>query len=337
MEKIVGHERVIAFLERTAEEVRPAHAYLFTGREGVGKKKVAVTFACMLNCPDPKADPDRTCHVCRRIVAGNHPDFTLETPERGIIRIDTIRGLQNFFRYAPVEGQYRVIVIDDAHKMNLAAQNALLKTLEEPPPRRILILVTARPYALLATVRSRCRRVRFGPIPFEGLVEVLARDRGVPRERAEALAAMSYGSMSRSLEMDATSFLELREKVVSALEDPGAGGVGGLMELSASISGDSKGALDAIEIAATWIRDLLVTKIVDDTSLLIHRDSLDRISFTAQHHREEELLYAYGELVRASELIESDINVNRNLVTDVMLLRIARTLAGPGLGVVQTG
>ena len=333
---LIGHEDEIAFLQRTVTDDRPAHAYLFTGAEGIGKKLVAIKLACMLNCPEPAADKDSSCRVCRRIVAENHPDFVIERPQRGIIRIERIRGLQNFFRYAPVEGRYRVIIIDDAHLMNRSAQNALLKTLEEPPQGRILVLVSAKPFLLLSTVRSRCRRVRFGPLPIGPLAELLEKRRGVVRQKAQVLAAMSCGSVSRAIDMETSNFLDLRELIISTLADPGRSGLGGLLEVSAAISTDRKTAMEAIEIAATWVRDLLMERVLGDTSSLIHRDLLDRISSEAQHHSSERLLSAYEELAEASRLIEADINVNRNIVTDVMLLKIARILAGPSFGLARS-
>ncbi|MGB6066857.1 MAG: DNA polymerase III subunit delta' [Desulfomonilaceae bacterium] len=333
---LVGHENNLALLKQTVREGRPAHAYLFTGPEGIGKQRVGLKFACLLNCPGAHDDLEVSCPVCRRIIAEKHPDVTIERPEKGIIRIDRIRNLQAFFKYAPVEGRYRVTIIDDAHLMNRSAQNALLKTLEEPPAGRILILVTARPSLLLPTVRSRSRRMRFNPIPVSSVAEVLEQ-KGIPLEKARALAAMSSGSVSRAMEMDASSFLDLRERVVSALADPMGKTIGGLLELSAKISTDKHTAVQAIEIASTWIRDLVLERAGFNLTGRVHGDILDRIASAAQHHNSRQLLSVYDELVKASSLIEADINVNRNLVTDVMLLRIARILAGPSLGVVMAG
>lgn len=332
---LVGHERVIDLLDQTVEQGRPAHAYLFTGREGIGKKLAAIRFACRLNCPDPALDPNGTCGVCKRIVQGNHPDVTIEVPDRGQIRIDRVRSLQSFFRYAPVEGAFRVIIIDDAHTMNPAAQNALLKTLEEPPKGRILILVTATPYFLLPTVRSRCRRIRFAPLDTGTLADLLERERGMSPQRAHALAAMSGGSVSRSLEMDSPGFSDLQEQMLSFLTDPGGNGISGIVDVSAAISSDRKRALDAIEIAVKWTRDRMVESVADEDANPIRDYSLDR-NPSADHQRTDEAyLSVYDELSRASELIGADINVNRNLVTDVMLLRIARILAGPAFGVTR--
>ncbi|MFH1112546.1 MAG: DNA polymerase III subunit delta' [Pseudomonadota bacterium] len=333
MANLIGHERVMEVLERAVREGRPAHAYLFTGREGIGKKRAAIDFACRLMCPGPEADRDATCPVCRRIVARNHPDVAVETPERGIIRIDRIRILQGYFRYAPIEGEFKITVIDDAHTMNAAAQNALLKTLEEPPAGRILILVTSKPFLLLPTVRSRVRRIRFAPLSVDEVAGILERDRGVPAQRAEMLASMSGGSVARALEMDDSGFLDLRDNMLTVLKDPGALGIAGIVEMSSGLSSDKKRAADAIDIAVTWIRDQLTTLVGGDAWPYPRGDSPGEDSSAPCRFTARELLSVYDELLRASALIEADINANRNLITDVMLLKMARVLAGPTFGI----
>ena len=333
MSFLLGHEAVMEFLERTATQGRPAHAYLFSGREGIGKKTAAVAFACFLNCPEPGHDPDHSCPVCRRINSGNHPDVIVEEPERGMIRIEQIRGLQNFFRFAPVEGRYRVIVINDAHLMNRQAQNALLKTLEEPPPGRILILVSAKPSLLLPTVRSRCRGVRFGPIPASKLAGLLEQKRGLDTDKASTLAAISGGSVAKALEIEKSDYLDLSRQVISILAEPGKSGIKGLLQVSKEISRNRKTAADALDIASGWVRDLLVQRILSDPSQAIHRDFLDMTISRAQHHSTRTLLAVYHELMKATDMVQADTNINCNMVIDVALLKITRLLAGPTLGI----
>jgi DNA polymerase-3 subunit delta' len=329
MNALVGHEKILKFLERAVLDARPAHAYLFTGLEGVGKKLVSVRFACMLNCPDPIGDRFASCPVCQKIAAEKHPDVTVERPEKGAIRIDRIRNIQSSLKYAPVEGNWRVVIIDDAHLINRSAQNALLKTLEEPPASHMLILITANPNLLLSTVRSRCRRIRFGSLSREEIIEILS-CRGVSEEKARVLADLSSGSVARANDMDNPNFMEMRDRVIGFLADPSACGIAGTLELSADISGERSGALDAIEIAKGWIRDVLTWHAGAPDR--VERQSLDIIAATAQHHSSQQLLSAYEELATASDLIQADFNVNRNLVTDVMLMKVMRILAGPSLG-----
>jgi DNA polymerase III subunit delta' len=329
---LLGHEKTLTFLERTVAEGRPAHGYLFTGPDGVGKRLVAKRFACMLNCRRPVDDRQGACSACRRIEAEQHPDFLVERPEKDSIRIDRIRQIRSFFQYAPVEAAYRVCVVDDAHKMNRSAQNALLKTLEEPPAGRVLILVTSKPALLLPTVRSRCRRIRFAPLPQKDLADLLQHE-GVAADRAAVLASMASGSISRAREMNEPKFLSLRERILAVLVEPGRVGIAGGLGLSAEISGDRRTAQDAIEIACAWIRDVALAKAGSQTAPPIHRDFLDRIDSAAQHLDSGQLFAVYDELTEASDLIDAAMNANRTLVSDVMIFRILRLLAGPTLGV----
>jgi DNA polymerase III subunit delta' len=333
MNVLVGHERALAQLARSAGVERPAHAYLFTGTEGIGKKKAAVKFACMLNCPHPSTDPDESCSVCRRIHAEAHPDVMIERPLRGAIRIDRIRYLQNFFRYPPTETTWRILIIDDAHSLNRSAQNALLKILEEPPPGRLIILVTSRPYLLLSTVRSRCRHIGFAPISQETLAEFLQREHGVSLEKSWILAGMGCGSISQALEMDTPGFLRLRETMISALSDPGARGISGLLELSAEISSDRKSISDAILVAFSWIRDLLHCTMADDGSTVINRDFVESLPEISSRFTRAQLFGVYDELLKGSQLIDAEINVNRNLAMDVMFLKIGRIFLGTDFGI----
>jgi DNA polymerase III subunit delta' len=340
MSLLAGHENILASLEQAVLQGHPAHAYLFTGRDGIGKKLAAMLFAAMVNCPEFPRDAEASCSVCRRILGRKHPDVIVESPARGMIRIDQVRDIQRFCQYAPIEGQHRVVVMDDAHALNRAAQNALLKTLEEPPSRRILILVTSKPFVLLPTVRSRCRRVRFSPLAPSVLASLLEQQ-GIAPEKASVLAAMSGGSASRALEMNTSNFLNLREKVLAVLTDSGKIGIRERLELAAEIATDRSTVRDAIDIALSGIRDLLSVRAGNESLEFINIDLLDRIVSEAQHLTSEELLSMYEEFSKASELTEADFNVNKNLVMDVLLLNILRIQngdpAGPRAAGLQTG
>lgn len=322
----------MALLERTVSEGRPAHAYLFSGMEGVGKNLAAIRFAAMLNCPGPPHESPDACSVCRRILTGKHPDFGIERPMRGSIRIDRVREIQSGFQFAPIEGRYRVCVIDDAHSMTRAAQNALLKTLEEPPPQRVIILVTAKPFLLLPTVRSRCRRIRFGPLSAAAVAAILT-ERGVLRATADVLGRVSSGSLSQAIEMNRPSFIALREKVIGMLTEPSAGGISSVLQTAAEWSKDRQTALDALGIAAAWFRDLLLAaQGPEQGRWIINVDFLDRIAAEAQHYASGQIMAAYDEVTRATDLVQAEFNPNQNLVLDVALLRIARIMASARTG-----
>ncbi len=333
MNGIEGHERIIATLSRSVREGCTAHAYLFAGIEGIGKARIALAFAAMLNCPSPSDDESHTCPVCRRVLVGAHPDVLVEKPDKGRIRIDRIRELQQFFAYAPIEGRCRVALIDDAHLMNPAAQNALLKTLEEPPPLRVILLVSSNASVLLPTVLSRCRRIRFGPLPRDVIAAHLQQEKGVDAERAWVVAGMAGGSLARALDMDSTRFLDLRDKLAIAIAEPGKLGLKGLLELSAHIAAGEDTAGPATDMAASVVRDLLVEKVASGSGEPPPHETNDYLGGRGEYFRECDLLKAYNEICRAAELVRLPMNLNKNLVMDVMLLKIARIMAGPTWGV----
>lgn len=332
MSLVQGHENIVAYLERTVENRQPAHAYLFSGKEGIGKRLVAIKFACMLMCKDPEHDLDDSCPACRKILTSSHPDVEVIVPEKGLIRIDKVRSLQNSLKFAPMESDYKFILIDDAHLMNRSAQNALLKTLEEPPPNRIIVLVTSKPSLLLSTVRSRCRKIYFGPLSFSNLTAVLQR-KGLTPGEAEISASISAGSVCRALEVNKSSFLELRKRVISTMSDPGQRGIAGLLELSESVSSDRQSSKEIIDIAISWIRDVFIEKIGVESFAVINRDFSQEIKWSAGNFTNEQLFSIYQELIRAAALIDADTNLNRNLVNDLLLIKICRIIYGPDLGI----
>ncbi len=158
------------------------------------------------------------CTVCRRIARGVHADVLMIEPgETGSIKVDQARAAIERSAYRPFEGRRRVVIVDDADAMEASAQNALLKTLEEPPAASTFVLVTSRPDLLLPTVRSRCQRVRFGPVSPGDIAQLLMRDHGFAENDAHAAAALAEGSLARALEGDTEAYVEARDAAVSML------------------------------------------------------------------------------------------------------------------------
>ncbi len=206
---VAGHRRVIDLLAGAVGRHTLPPALLFSGPEGVGKRLTAVALAQALNCQRPvtleddRRDSCGECPSCRRIARGTHPDVVVLEPEDGIIAIAAVReDVIGKSGYRPFEGQRRVFIIDDAELMNEPAQDALLKTLEEPPAFSVLVLVSAQPEALLPTVRSRCYRLRFGPVSEEDVARVLRERHGMAEADARAASALSDGSIGRALAIE---------------------------------------------------------------------------------------------------------------------------------------
>jgi DNA polymerase-3 subunit delta' len=221
-----GHDEVVATLRRSLAQGRLPHAFLFVGPAGVGKRTFAVTLAQALLCEraaEIELDPCETCPSCLQVKAGTHPDLVqVERPEdKHDLPIRVIRDLCLDLGLKPARGKRKLAIVDDADDMNEEAANAFLKTLEEPPPGSVLILIGTSAEVQLDTIVSRCRVVRFGPLA-EPELAALLREQGVtsdPRE-ADRLARLGEGSVSRARGLANPDFDHFRRSLIDELADP---------------------------------------------------------------------------------------------------------------------
>lgn len=186
MNKIIGHKREIEQLEKALESNSLAHAYLFAGIDGIGKKKIALSFASKLL----GAEITETTQ---------HPDFRFIFAENNEITIETIRELKDGLKFAPLKSSNRIVIIENAETMNTSAANAALKILEEPPANNYFILITCAPHMLLPTIVSRCQKIDFSPVPEDEIISFLEKERNFTHEQAELAAALGEGSIGRAL------------------------------------------------------------------------------------------------------------------------------------------
>jgi DNA polymerase-3 subunit delta' len=226
--EIHGHRHLVELLTRSIRQDSLPPSLIFAGPAGVGKRLTATALAQALNCLTPiDGDACGTCAACTRIARGVHPDVMIVEPgDTGSIKVEQVRDIVDRAAYRPFEGKRRAVIVDDADQMVTAAQNALLKTLEEPPAASVFLLVTSRPDMLLPTVRSRCPMLRFGPLS-EADVAAALQARGQKPSEAVAAAAASEGSLGRALAIDAEERLVAREAaervlaVAAAVPEPG--------------------------------------------------------------------------------------------------------------------
>jgi len=219
-EKILGHEACIARLRKLLKEKKLPHALLFSGAAGIGKRLVAEALASALLCGTEDC-PCGSCAGCAAMRAGTHPDFFVVEPSAGkgskMIKIEQIREVQNEIARLPLLSRCRVVIVDDADCMNDAAQNALLKTLEEPAGQVFFLLVTSRKSGLLDTILSRTMQMEFGPLPLDILASELVR-RGMPKEQVRGMAALAEGSLGRALRLYEEDGLSMRDDALAMLE-----------------------------------------------------------------------------------------------------------------------
>ncbi len=311
------------------------HAYLFHGAEGRGRFTTALALAKALLCEEAAGDFCGRCSSCLRVDKGSHPDLLVvrpesrkgadhweEDPENGSIHIERIRSLQRWIAPRAFEGGWKICILDGAEKMNREASNALLKTLEEPPPRSLLVLVATSRNRLLPTIVSRCRAVHFAPIPAEELAELLQARAGLSPERALLVASLAEGSLGKALAMD-TEWLDLeRKEWLGKLGGIlGGGDEAELLDLADELR-KSHRLGDLLDLYAVWLRDHLVCRIgLPDR--VANKDCLGEITETAPSAEPETWIARVEAVRRARREIQGAMNLNTQLLMEEMLLNLS--------------
>jgi DNA polymerase-3 subunit delta' len=325
---ITGHRQLLELISRAAMRGTLPPSLIFAGPEGVGKRMAAVALAQFLNCPNPSDDSCGTCPSCTRIARQVHADVLLIEPgETGAIRIDQIRDAIERTAYRPFEGRRRVVIIDDADAVNVEAQNALLKTLEEPPAASTFVLVTSRPDMLLPTVLSRCQRLRFGRLAPSDVAAVLMRDHGLSATDAHAAAALSDGSIGLALDGGSEEFVEAREaaaellETVAASRDPRR-----RLDGAKSLSGAARAGSDRDDLArrlralSSILRDLGILLSRADERALANADLRPRFERLLRSFDGDRALRAFAAVDRA--LMALDRNASPKIVADWLAFQI---------------
>jgi DNA polymerase-3 subunit delta' len=276
-DSIVGQGPAVALLRRALASGRVAHAYAFVGPPGVGRRLAALAVAQAVLCPGGGCG---ACPACRRVAAGQHPDLMVLAPTppkenpRGpqALRIADVREVEHWAALAPHEGARKVFVVDDADRLTPDAAEALLKTLEEPPPRTLIVLVVANVRALPPTVLSRCQVVRFRPVP-EAEVAALLATRGADPETAQLLARLTRGQIGRALEVDLAAVRDRRAAALDLLQVTRPALPGRLDDGTP----DRAGVATMLETYWLWYRDALCLAAGGDARLVVNVDRGDEL------------------------------------------------------------
>ncbi len=322
LKRAAGHKQVLRMLRNAITQGRVAHAYLFTGPSGVGKETIALSFARALLCSSP-ADGDAcgVCRACRQVRSCNHPDFYTEGPDGASIKIEQIRDIQRRVPYRSYQGGRKLFLIRQAETMTDQAANCLLKTLEEPPPDTVFILITARPQLLPPTIISRCQQVLFKNIPLPELIEGLVRLHGMLEEDALLPAALSGGSMGKALAYTSGSYLERRRAVYNLLRALGEAGPCESLEMAEKAAESRESACFTLEVLSCWYRDLLVYRETGEAGLLFNHDHTALIKSESERFETTTLLEIIESIESAKGKAET--NINTRLILEVLFLKLA--------------
>lgn len=321
--KIVGHEKIIAHLQNAILTDKVSHAYIFSGEQGTGKKLLASVFAMTLQCEKKEADPCLQCDFCKRAMSKNHPDIIRVTHEKpGTISIEEIRRqLVNDMDVKPYMGPYKIYIIDEADKMTTQAQNALLKTIEEPPVYGVVLLLTRNIDGLLPTIISRCVRLDLKMLP-DYLVKDYLMDRlHIPDYQAEIDASFAQGSIGRAKQAASSEeFTKMTKDTIQLLKRIGEMEVYELIDVMKNLSGEKDIIYDYLDLFLLWFRDVLMFKATREVDHLVFKQEIGSIREQAKERSYEGLEKILDALGKAKARLKA--NVNFDLVMELLFLTI---------------
>jgi DNA polymerase III subunit delta' len=341
-DQLTGNERVKRLLKRMLEAGRVPGALLFTGEEGVGKKLFALEVAKALNCRSPEGvEACGKCPACTRmsrfnfpqsedsddwkkIIWTDHGDVGMVVAPKRLLLVEQMRLIENEANFRPFEGKVRVFIVDDADKFNDASANALLKTLEEPPPTSHIILITSRPAMLLPTIRSRCQAIRFSPLTSAEIEQhLLKHDLASPAE-ARLRARAGNGSIGRALAGDIESFQERRDAMLQVLTAMAITRDHSRLLRLAEEMNDARHKDEyefALELLETLIRDALILRLGVSPERVVNEDVLPQLQKISERMDSRR---ATSWISRIEELREQlVVNINRKPATDALFLSMA--------------
>lgn len=321
--EIVGHEQIKEHMQAAIRDKKPFHAYLFQGEEGVGKEALARTFAAGLQCQSESTDkPCKECVSCRQMESGNQPDVIWVTREKASLGVDEIREqLCNTMDIKPFSSPYKIYLVPEAEKMTEAAQNALLKTIEEPPEYGIVILMTSNISALLPTIQSRCLTVEFRPLSTAVVESFVKEHCQVPDYQARASAAFAQGNLGKAMRYaKSEDFIERKDHIISLLRHVEQMDLSEMLAVIKDLGTRKDEVRDYIDLMVLWYRDVLLLKATKDINQLLFQDEASYISREASHRSYEKI----EEILQAFEKAKVRLraNVNFDITMELMLLAL---------------
>lgn len=318
---ILGHEQIKEHFQKAIESHKVSHAYILTGEAGMGRKSLARAFALTLLCEKGKSEPCMECHACKQVLSGNHPDLIYVTHEKpASIGVDDIREqINDTVAVRPYSSYYKVYIVDEAEKMTQQAQNALLKTIEEPPSYAIIILLTTNQEAFLPTILSRCVQLKLKPLKDFVVKSYLTESMKIPETDADVYAAFARGNLGKAITIASSEdFKEMHKEMLHLLKHIKDMDISELIDYIQKLKDDHMDIYECLDFMQMWYRDVLLYKVTKDINLLIFKDeyrTINEISKNSGYDGMERILVAIDKAK-----VRLDANVNTELVLELMLL-----------------
>ena len=330
-DKILGHEQIKEHFQNAVQKRKVSHAYILSGEAGMGRKSLANAFALSLLCEKGLAEPCMQCHACKQVLSKNHPDLIYVTHEKSAnIGVDDIREqINDTIMVRPYSSYYKIYIVDEAEKMTVQAQNALLKTLEEPPEYGVIIeeppsyavilLLTTNPEGFLPTILSRCMQLKLRPLKDEVVKEYLVQSAGVEESQAEIYAAFARGNLGKAIYLaDSEEFKQMYSEVLYLLKHLKDTDISELLDYIRKLKDEKLDISICLDFMQMWYRDVLMYKTTKDINLLIFKNEFSSI-------KQMSTVSGYEGLERILEAIDKarvrlGANVNMELTMELMLL-----------------
>lgn len=316
--QVIGHIDVIEHLQRGIREDKVSHAYILAGEKGAGKKMLAEIFAATLQCEKKGINPCGTCKSCIQSESRNHPDIIWVTHEKASIGVDDIRNqVNNDIAIKPYSSPYKIYIIPDGEKMTEQAQNALLKTMEEPPNYAVILLLTENVNSFLPTILSRCVTLQLKPVAPQLIKKHLMEQFSVPDYLAELSASFSQGNVGKAIRYASSEeFSEVKKDTVHMLKHVEDMKSYEIVQFIKSMAERKKDVNDYLDLMLLWYRDVLMFKVTRDPNGLLFADELSAISKQASDKQYEGI----EEIINAIEKAKVRLKANVNFDTAMELM-----------------
>lgn len=319
----MGHEQIISHLQNAITTDKVSHAYIINGPDKSGKRMLAEAFAAALQCEEKGCEACGTCHSCKQAEGRNQPDIIYVGHEKpNTISVDDIRTqVNNDIVIKPYGSRYKVYIVDEAEKMNVQAQNALLKTIEEPPAYAVILLLTTNADAFLPTILSRCVTLNIKAVPDEQIKKFLMRRYQVPDYQADVCVAFAQGNVGKAIQLASSEdFNELKAATLQLMKRVKEIDLYEMTEAVRQIGEYKLQINDYFDLMMIWYRDVLMFKATGDVNSLIFKDEV----YDIKRQAEKSSYNGIERILRALEKAQVRLgaNVNFDLVIELLLLAI---------------
>lgn len=324
---IVGQESIISHMKNAIKLNKISHAYIINGEEGMGKKTIAKIFSMTLQCEKGGDEPCMQCHSCKQAISNNHPDIRWITHEKpSTIAIDEVREqINNDILIKPYSSKYKIYIVDEAEKLTVQAQNALLKTIEEPPAYGIIMLLTNNKDSFLQTILSRCVSLEMRPVASTDIINYLREKEKIPDYQAKMVVNFAGGNLGRAIRLASMEeFNELKDMVIRHLTgicDASVTDISGYVKEAATFKDN---IAEYIDLMVAWFRDVLIFKASKDINQLIFKEDISLIEKYV-------IRISYNGINRIFEAADKVVlrlraNVNFDLTIELLLMCIRENL-----------